>query len=155
MGISKRYFAEMSQSFASGSTAIQSGAFVSAGVTASFHQAILSQRLTLTGIYTTFVLTPSGSGRAKIIGVQANPNDSANPYSMSYGLFSVGAPGGAVLQGNAGYFTGVITGGTVRTASLNTDPVKSIIGAGSLCYLSSTNHTGNMAVEIFYKVEVV
>lgn len=155
MGISKRYFAEMSQSFASGSTSAQSGAFVSAGVTASFHQPILCQRLNLTGIYTTFVLTPSGSGRAKIIKVQANPNDSANPYSMSYGLFSVGAPGGAVLQGNAGYFTGVITGGTTQTASLNTDPAKTVIGAGSLCYLSSTNHTGNMAVEIFYKVEVV
>lgn len=155
MGISKRYFAEMSQSFASASLSAQSGAFVSNGVTASFHQPVLSVRLNLTGVYNTFVLTPSGSGRAKIVRVQANPNDSANAYSMSYGVFSVGAPGGAVLNGNAGFFTGVITGGTTQTASLNTDPSKSVISAGSLCYLTSTNHTGNMAVEIFYKTEVV
>lgn len=155
MGISKRYFAEMSQSFASASVSQQSGAFVSAGVTASFHQVVLSQRLNLTGVYNTFVLTPSGSGRAKVVGIQAIPNDSANAYSMSYGVFSLGVPGGAMLNGNAGYFTGVITGGTTRTASLNTDPAKTVIGAGSICYISSTNHTGNMAVEIFYKVEVL
>lgn len=148
MGITKRAFAELQAKAVSDS-------FVSRSFTSSFHQNVNCIRMNLTGIYSTFVLTPSGSGRAKIVGVQAHPNDSANPYSMSYGLFSVGAPGGAILNGNAGYFTGVITGGTVRTASLNTDAAKLVIAPGSLCYLSSTNHTGVMAVEIFYKTEVV
>lgn len=148
MGITKRAFAELQ-------TKAVTESFVSQSFSSSFHQNVNSIRLNLTGVYTTFVLTPSGSGRAKVVGVQANPNDSANAYSMSYGLFSVGVPGGAMLQGNAGYFTGVITGGTTRTASLNTDASKLVIAPGSLCYLSSTNHTGTMAVEIFYKTEVV
>lgn len=123
-------------------------------LSASFYKDIHTMRLNLTGVYTTFVLTPSGSTPARIVGVQAHPNDSANAYSMSYGIFSLGAPGGAVLNGNAGYFTGVINGGTTRTASLNTDTTKLYIATGSICYLTSTNHTGNMAVEIFYRTQV-
>lgn len=137
---------------------VETSAFVDMQIgtqlSASFYKDIKCLRLNLTGVYTTFVLSPSGSTSARIVGVQANPNDSANPYSMSYGVFSLGAPGGAVLNGNAGYFTGVITGGTTRTASLNTDTTKLYVGAGSVCYLTSTNHTGNMGVEIFYRNQV-
>ncbi len=149
MGISKRAFAELQ------GKAVSDPTFVSASFSSSFHQNVNCLRLNLTGVYTTFVLTPSGSGHAKIVGVQAMPNDSANPYSMSYGVVTLGAPGGQVLNGNAGFFTGVITGGTVRTASLNTDVAKTVVYPGSLCYITSTNHTGNMAVEIFYKTAIV
>ncbi len=154
MGISKRYFAEMSQSFASGSTTQQSGAFVSAGVTASFHQTVLSQRLNLTGVLTRFCLTPSGSGRAKIVSVVAHANDDSNAsFSMSY---SIVHDTKNLFNGTSGYFTGVIVGGgRFYSAALNTDPAKTVIGAGAVPYLTSTNHTGNMAVTIFYKAEVI
>lgn len=160
MGISKRYFAEMSQSFRSGSQSAQSGAFVSAGVTASFHQVVQSLRLNLTGNITTFCLTPSGSGRALVTSVIHHPNNTSTEYSMSYGIFhntALGPIGGVNLFNHpGGYFTGVINGGgQFKTAALNTDPAKVVINAGCVPYLSSTNHTGVMGVTIFYKVEVV
>lgn len=112
-----------------------------------------SLRVNLTGTVTTFVLTPSSSAPAKITNVLAIPNATSGPFSMSYGVVSVGAPGGNILHSsNGGFFTGVITGGTYVTASLSLDESKLVIGAGSLCYITSSNHTGNMAVEIFYKL---
>ena len=168
MGISKRYFAEFSQSFSGTQTSLSQtqtslsqSAFsqsLSGTTVIDLYKDVNVLRLNLTGVYTTFCLTPSGSGGAKIIKVLASPNDSANPYSMSYGLFSIGAPGGAILSETNGYFfTGVITGGTYQTASLNVNANgnKTFITAGSLCYLSSTNHTGNMNVHIFYRTQVV
>ena len=154
MGISKRYFAEMSQSFASGSRSAQSGAFVSAGVTASFHQVIQSIRLNLTGVVTYFCLTPSGSGRALVEKVCYHQNALAgDPVSMSFGIFH---DANNLFNYAGGFYTGNLQmGGQFKTAALNTDPAKKIIAAGAVPYLSSTNHTGTMAVTIFYKTEVV
>jgi hypothetical protein len=159
MGISKRFFAEFSSSF-SGSDAALSGSamtqtFVSAGVSSSFYKGIQQCRLNLTGTQTRFCLTPSGSGRAQVVSVIHHPNDesSGNYYSMSYGIFH---DGNSLFNHPNGYYTGVYQGsGRFLSASLNADLSKRVIAAGAVPYLSSTNHTGVMAVTIFYRTEVL
>lgn len=112
-------------------------------------------RAVLTGIYTPIILTPSGTYPAEVIAVLAVPVASTNSFSMSFSFNSVGAPGGAVLASqNGGFYTGTIAGGSYATATLSGDTAKRVIAAGSVCYLSSTNHTSSMAVEIFYRTQV-
>lgn len=116
---------------------------------------VSSLRMELTGIYTTFQLTPSGTHSAEVVGVSMHPNASSGPISMSFSLVSVGAPGGNILAAtNGGFFTGVLQGGSIYTASLHATQAQRVIAAGSLCYLSSTNHTGNMAVTVYYRQNV-
>lgn len=132
----------------------------------NFDKSVYSLRLNLTGVLTPFRLSPfTGNAalpalRAIVVQAQAEPNDSsATAYSMSYAVVTLNSAfGGGSAQITNGFFTGVINGASAEntapyTAALNPNVGKTIVQPGATCYVTSTNHTGVMAVTLFYKLE--
>lgn len=138
---------------------------VIAGTTYYFGKEVHSMRLNLTGVLTNFTLTPPTSTAAqtvnaanipalksRILQVSAKPN-AAGSFTMSYAVACQHNVLGTIANVTNGFFTGVIASSANYTAALSPTQGERIGMPGCNYYLTSTDHTGVMAVTVFYQIE--